>query len=207
MDPFRHDIAKLIKQADHFILHRDWDQAASRCYQILALDLDNVNATLKLTSIYLQRELVEDMRLALQRLFAPQAQDASPYQQRRMLAFSYRVLSCWKGWLRDDFEQTPPVNELEEVSQILNHAYLRGGDDDLLKAWNIYVTACANHARAKYLIQWWVVKQYAEHGFFADAAEVLCEMRCHCPEDQDARYVLAEMRWWRDHADTLIWLP
>ena len=205
MDSYQRDIAKLIKQADHFISHRDWDQAAARCYQILALDPDNVNATLKLTSIYLQRDLVEDMRLALQRLFDPA--DSSSHQHRRMLAFSYRVLSCWKGWLRDDFEQTPPVDDLEEVAQILNHAYLRGDDGDLLKAWERYVAAGAQHPRAKYTIQWWVVKQYAEHGFFADAAEVLTEMRSACPEDEDARYILAEMRWWRDHSDTLIWLP
>ena len=31
-------IAKLIKQAEHFIDHHDWDEAAVRCYQILALD-------------------------------------------------------------------------------------------------------------------------------------------------------------------------
>ncbi len=205
MDSHQHAIAKLIKQADHFIIHRDWDQAAARCYQVLALSPDNVNAQIKLTSIYLQRELVEDMRLALQRLFP--AHDASAHHQRRMLAFSYRVLSCWKGWLHDDLEQTPPADQLEEVAQILNHAYLRGDDDDLLQAWDIYVEACAHDPRAQYTIQWWMVKQYAEHGFFADAAEILSEMRCGCPEDDDARYVLAEMRWWRDHSDTLIWLP
>ncbi len=205
MDLRQHDIARLIKQADYFISHQDWDQAAARCYQVLALDPANVNAALKLTSIYLQRDLVEDMRLALQRLFDPE--DASPHQYRRMLAFSYRVLSCWKGWLSDASEQMPPADELEEVAQILNHAYLHGDDGDLLRAWELYVEAGARRPRARYTIQWWMVKQFAEHGFFADAAEVLTEMRAACPEDEDARYVLAEMRWWRDHSDTLVWLP
>ena len=43
-------------------------------------------------------------------------------------------------------------------------------------------------------------------GFFADAAEVLTEMIAHQPDNLEARYVLAEMRWWRDHADCIAWL-
>jgi tetratricopeptide (TPR) repeat protein len=205
MDSHTHTIAKLIKQAEHFIDRREWDEAAARCYQILALDSENLNAQNKLTLIYLQRELVEDMQRAVARLFEPE--DASLQQRRRMLAFSYRVLSCWKGWLNNDFEQTPPVDDLEEVARVLNHAYLHGEDGDLLRAWNIYTEACAKYPKAKYVIQWWMAKQYAEHGFFADAAEVLTEMRHACPEDADARYVLAEMRWWRDHSDRIAWIP
>ena len=205
MESHTHTIARLIRQAEHFIDRREWDEAAARCYQILALDLGNLNAQNKLTLIYLQRELVEDMRRAVSRLFEPD--DASPQQCRRMLAFSYRVLSCWKGWLQDDLERTPPVDELEEVAQILNHAYLHGDDSDLLRAWNLFTETCGQHSKARYVIQWWMAKQYAEHGFFADAAEVLTEMRWTCPEDADALYVLAEMRWWRDHADRLAWLP
>ena len=97
-------IAKLIKQAEHFIEHRDWDEAAVRCYQILALDGDNADAQQKLRLIYLQRELVDDMRNSVERLSDPD--DASPHQYRRRLAFSYRVLSRWDGWLQDDLEQT-----------------------------------------------------------------------------------------------------
>ena len=204
MESHTHTIARLIKQAEHFIDRREWDEAAARCYQILALDPDNLNAQNKLTLIYLQRELAEDMRRAVSRLFEPD--DASPQQRRRMLAFSYRVLSCWKGWLHDDLERTPPVDELEEVAQILNHAYLHGDDSDLLHAWNLFAEACVKHAKAKYVIEWWMAKQYAEHGFFADAAEVLTELLGLCPADHDARYVLAEMRWWRDHSDALVWV-
>jgi hypothetical protein len=205
MEPYARTIAKLIKQAEHFIHHHDWDEAASRCYQILALDPENVDAQLKLMHIYLQPELVEDMRCALLRLF--DLEEASPHQHRRMLAFSYRVLSCWKGWLQDDSDESPPVDQLEEVARILNHAYLRGDDGDLLHAWNLYAQAGAGHPALQYEIQWWMSKRYAEHGFFADAAEVLTEMRGACPDDEDARYVLTEMRWWRDHSDCLVWIP
>ena len=199
-------IAKLIKQAEHFINHHDWDEAAVRCYKILALDSDNAEAQRKLRQIYLQRELVEDMRHAVLRLSDPD--DASPHQHRRRLAFSYRVLSRWDGWLKDDQDRTP-VDALEEVAHLLNAAYLHGdGDDaDLQVAWTRYVEACKWHPRQRRDIQWWMAKQYAQRGFFADAAEVLSEMIGRVPDDPDARYVLAEMRWWRDHADCIAWIP
>lgn len=206
MEAHTRTIARLIKQAEHFIDHRDWDEAAVRCYQILALDGSNADAQQKLRLIYLQRELVDDMRHALQRLSDPY--DASPHQYRRRLAFSYKVLSRWEGWLNDDLEQTP-VDDLEEVAQILDAAYLRGDDDDLLEAWNLYVAACAKYAQGRQTIQWWMTKQYAQRGFFADAAEVLGEMLWRGPDGQEARnarYLLAEMRWWRDHADCIAWL-
>ena len=112
MEAHTRTIAKLIEQAEHYIDHHDWDEAAVRCYQILALDGENVNAQNKLRLIYLQRDLVDDMRNAVERLSDPD--DASPHQYRRRLAFSYRVLSRWEGWLEDDLEQTP-VDDLEEV--------------------------------------------------------------------------------------------
>jgi tetratricopeptide (TPR) repeat protein len=196
-------IAKLIKQAEHFIEHRDWDEAAVRCYQILALDGDNADAQQKLRLIYLQRELVDDMRNSVERLSDPD--DASPHQYRRRLAFSYRVLSRWDGWLQDDLEQTP-VDELEAVAQMLNAAYLHGDDEDLLLAWNHYIEICERHTAQRQSIQWWMAKQYAWSGFFADAAEVLSELISRGPENSDARYLLAEMRWWRDHADCIAWL-
>ena len=197
-------IARLIKQAEHYLQHHDWDEAAVRCYRILALDAQNTEAQQKLRQIYLQRELVEDMRTAVSRLSDPD--DASPHQQRRRLAFSYKVLSRWDGWLQDDSEQTP-VDELEEVAHILNTAYLHGDDRKLLDAWNRYVEACERHAPQRRALQWWMAKQYAQHGFFADAAEVLTEMLGRGPDDYDARYMLAEMRWWRDHAGCIAWIP
>jgi hypothetical protein len=197
-------IARLIKQAEHYILQHDWDEAARRCYIILALEANNAAAQQKLRQIYRQRELAEDMRSALSRLSDPE--DASPHQHRRRLAFSYRVLSRWEGWLADDYEQTP-VDEMEEVAHILNSAYLHGDDRDLSDAWTRYVEACERHGEQRRAIQWWMAKQYAQRGFFADAAEVLTEMLSHGPDDDDARYMLAEMRWWRDHAGCIAWIP
>jgi hypothetical protein len=98
------------------------------------------------------------------------------------------------------------VDELEEVAQILNAAYLHGDEHEMLDAWNGYVEACSTHRQRRRAVQWWMAKQYAQRGFFADAAEVLTEMIARHPDDHDARYVLAEMRWWRDHADCIAWL-
>ena len=203
MEAHTRTIAKLIEQAEHFIDHHDWDEAAVRCYQVLALDGENATAQNKLRLIYVQRELVDDMKNAVQRLSDPD--DASPHQYRRRLAFSYRVLSRWEGWLEDDLEQTP-VDELEEVAQLLNAAYLHGDDDGLQQAWIGYVQSCAKYPRERHAVQWWMAKQYAQRGFFADAAEVLSELISRGPDNADARYVLAEMRWWRDHADCIAWL-
>jgi hypothetical protein len=205
MTPQPRAIARLLQQVDHFLNRHDWDKAAGRCYQILALEPDHLDACAKLSAIYNQPELVNDMRRALAGLF--DSDDASPHRQRRRLAFSYRVLSRWPGWLRDDEDQTPPVDDLEEAAQIINHAYLTGDDSDLLTAWEMYVQACAQRPECRYAVQWWAAKQYAAHGFFADAAEVLSEMlSAALGADADALYMLAEMRWWRDQAHTLTWV-
>jgi hypothetical protein len=196
-------IAKLIKQAEHFITTHDWDEAAGRCYRVLALDADNPEAIGKLRQIYHVDELVGDMRSAILRLGDPT--DASPHALRRRLAFSYRVLSRWEGWLQDDQELTP-VDELEKVAQILTAAYLHGKDGELLNAWHGYVAACQRYPRQRRAIQWWMAKQYAQRGFFADAAEVLTEMLATGGFDADALYMLAEMRWWRDHAECIAWI-
>lgn len=203
MEPRTHTIDRLIKQADFFILHHDWDEAAVRCYRILALDFNNEKARQKLRQIYLQPTLVEDMRSAVVRLSDPE--DASPHQHRRRLAFSYRVLSRWDGWLRD-WDEQPPVDELEEVAEILDAAYLHGDDDELLDAWNCYVGVWQRHPDKLRAVQWWMVRQYAQRGFFADAAEVLAEMNDGNGDVGDVRYLLAEMRWWRDHAECVGWL-
>ena len=195
-------IARLIKQAEQFLDQQDWDRAVARCYQILALEPLNQTAHEKLASIYGQNELVDGMRCALQRLFKP----ADAATQQRRLAFSYRVLSCWKGWLLEDFEERPPLNQLEETAQIICHAYVHGHEHELLAAWNGYVHACARRPDLRRDIQWWTAKQYAEHGFFADAAEVLMEMLAADPANTSAAYLLAEMRWWRDHSHKLDWL-
>ena len=196
-------IARLIQQVERFITFHEWDEAAVRCYRILALEPENARALTRLRHIYHQPELIDAMCCAMARLFAPQ--DASPHHHRRKLAFSYRVLSRWRGW-QSDPEQTPPVDDLEEVAQMLGHAYLTGEDDELFTAWELYVRACAEDPDDKTAIQWWMAKQYAMHGFFADAAEVLTEVLSNGDEDRDAHYLLAELRWWRDQSDGLAWL-
>lgn len=52
----------------------------------------------------------------------------------------------------------------------------------------------------------WIGKQYADLGFFADAAEALGEL-CSRFNDPDARRLLAEVMWWRAHAHHIPWIP
>ncbi len=53
---------------------------------------------------------------------------------------------------------------------------------------------------------YWVALQYVNLGFLADGAEMLMELLSRF-EDASARRLLAEVRWWRDNAHRLPWLP
>jgi tetratricopeptide (TPR) repeat protein len=204
-------IARLIALAERHVAYHEWDEAAGRCYEILALDPANGDAPRTLGRIYQQHELVNDMRRALDRLFChthaslPLTRDRGAHSLRRKLAFSYRVLSRWEGWLCAD-DEGAPVSTLEEAAEMLDHAYFTGEEHDLSTVWGYYVRACAHPSVQRRAVQWWMARQYAQHGFFADAAEILTELLALHPTDPHARYMLAELRWWRDHAHSLLWL-
>jgi hypothetical protein len=55
----------------------------------------------------------------------------------------------------------------------------------------------------------WAGKQYADLGFFADAVEVLADVcsRFAGPSNAYARRLLAEVRWRRDNAYRIPWVP
>jgi len=52
----------------------------------------------------------------------------------------------------------------------------------------------------------WIGWQYADLGFFADAAEALGEL-CSRFNDAEARRLLAEVVWWRDNTHRIPWIP
>jgi hypothetical protein len=52
----------------------------------------------------------------------------------------------------------------------------------------------------------WIGRQYADLGFFADAAEALGEL-CSRFNDAAAKRLLAEVVWWRENAPHIPWLP
>lgn len=196
-------IARLLRQAEHHARCAEWDAAARYYYQILTLDPTNLAVPQALQQLYQQPDLINDIQQAFDRLFCPP--NASSGHLRRKLAFSYRVLSCWAGWLRPEEERTP-VPVLEEAAEMLDHAYLSGEEHDLPTIWRYYLKACVLCPAQRRPIQWWMARQYAQHGFFADAAEILTEVLAENPADLQAPYMLAEMRWWRDYAHNLLWL-
>ncbi|MCA9971694.1 MAG: tetratricopeptide repeat protein, partial [Anaerolineales bacterium] len=48
---------------------------------------------------------------------------------------------------------------------------------------------------------------FADQGFFADAVEMLERLLAQFPGDAAARRLWAEVRWWRDHAHRVPWIP
>jgi hypothetical protein len=94
---------------------------------------------------------------------------------------------------------------LDEGRGLLLEAYCLGDEECTDLAWPLFVEAFRRTADPHGALLW-VGKQYADLGFFADAVEVLAEL-CSRFDDERARRVLAEVRWWRDNAHRIPWLP
>jgi len=84
-------------------------------------------------------------------------------------------------------------------------AYCLGDDECTDYAWTIFAEALEK-TRKPELTLFWIGKQYADLGFFADAAETLGEL-CSRFNNPDARRLLAEVIWWRDNAHRIPWIP
>ena len=187
--------------------------AVALCFEVLALFPDNREAADLIYELFCDEWLIYDNRIALQRLI--DEWDDRPWQQRRRIALSFRYMSRWDGWYREhedgyEVERKGPgdvADLLGEGHGQLIHAYCLGDDECVDFAWPLFIEAFdrTNDPRNALL---WVGKQYAELGFFADAVEVLAEL-CSRFNDlaSNARRLLAEVRWWRDNAHRLPWLP
>ncbi|MFZ5859056.1 MAG: hypothetical protein ACOYZ6_19685 [Chloroflexota bacterium] len=84
-------------------------------------------------------------------------------------------------------------------------AYCLGDDECTDYAWTIFAKAVEKTSKPEMTL-FWIGKQYADLGFFADAAEVLGEL-CSRFSNPDARRLLAEVIWWRDNAHRIPWIP
>lgn len=185
--------------------------AASLCFDVLALFPDHDEAAALVYDLFCDEWLLYDNRNAIQQHI--DEWDDRPWQQRRRLALSFRFMSRWEGWHREyepDYvhERTDPpdVREvLEEGKGMLLHAYCLGDEACSDLAWPLFVDAFArtNDPRTAML---WVGKLYADMGFFADSAEVLVTL-CSRFDDPYARRLLAEVCWWRDNGHRVPWLP
>jgi hypothetical protein len=188
--------------------HAYQPDAAAKCFEVLALLPDHREAAELVYEIFCDEWLIYDNRVAVQRNI--DEWDDRPHQQRRRLALSFRFMSRWRGWDQErrlaDREGPADVRKLlDEGRGQLLEAYCLGDEECVDFAWPYFTQAIekAKDPRATLL---WVGKQYADLGFFADAVEVLAELVSRY-QDEDARRLLAEVRWWRDNAYRIPWIP
>ncbi|MBI4785921.1 MAG: hypothetical protein HY782_02610 [Chloroflexi bacterium] len=185
--------------------------AASLCFDALASFPDHREASALVYELFCDEWLIYDNRNAIQQNI--DEWDDRPWQQRRRLALSFRFMSEWVGWRREyedghEIEKDGPPDVaalLDQGRSELLNAYCLGDEECTDFAWPIFMQAIKQTSKPYYALLW-VAKQYADLGFFADATEVLLEL-CGRFDDASPRRLLAEVRWWRDNAYRLPWLP
>jgi hypothetical protein len=118
-------------------------------------------------------------------------------------------MSRWDGKYQEgilDSDGPPDVRKiLHDGKMELLGAYCLGDEECTDYAWTIFAEALKN-AKEPHTTLLWVGMQYADLGFFADAAEALGEL-CSRINDAKSRRLLAEIIWWRDNAHRIPWIP
>ncbi|MDE3088378.1 MAG: hypothetical protein KGJ80_03185 [Chloroflexota bacterium] len=185
--------------------------AAALCFDVLALFPDCHEARALVYDLFCDEWMIYDNRTAIQQNI--DEWDDRPHQQRRRLALSFRFMSRWEGWDREyvkgyKIERTGPRDAAKLLHQghmLLLEAYCLGDEECTDYAWTPFMQA-VEQTNDPYHALLWIGKQYADLGFFADACEVLLEL-CSRFDSAAARRLLAEVRWWRDNAQRIPWIP
>ncbi|MBI3166918.1 MAG: hypothetical protein HYZ22_00460 [Chloroflexi bacterium] len=180
--------------------------AAALCFDVLALFSDCEEAKELVYELFCDEWTIYDNRVAVQQNI--DEWDDRPWQQRRRLALSFRFMSRWDGKYeaRMDRGGSKDVRKiLEEGKMELLGAYCLGDEECTDYAWAIFADAI-HKAKDPQKTLFWIGWQYADLGFFADAAEALGEL-CSRFDDAATRKLLAEIIWWRDNAYRIPWLP
>ncbi len=185
--------------------------AAALCFDMLALFPDCEEAKALVYELFCDEWTIYDNRVAIQRQV--DEWDDRPSEHRRRLALSFRFMSRWDGWEKEyedghdeEREGTTDVFDiLDEGRMELITAYCLGDDECTDYAWTIFAEALEKTRKSE-LTLFWIGKQYADLGFFADAVEVLGEL-CSRFNNPDARRLLVEVIWWRDNAHRIPWIP
>lgn len=180
--------------------------AAALCFDMLALFPDCKEASDLVYELFCDEWTIYDNRVALQQNI--DEWDDRPWQQRRRLALSFRFMSRWDG----KYEAMMERSGLKDVRKILHEgkmellgAYCLGDEECTNYAWSIFADALEKTKNLQATLHW-IGWQYADLGFFADAAEALGELCSHF-KDNKARRLLVEVIWWRDHAHRIPWIP
>ncbi len=180
--------------------------AAALCFDMLALFPECAEAKDLVYELFCDEWTIYDNRVAIQQNI--DEWDDRPWQQRRRLALSYRFMSRWDGkykMIRDRGGPKDVRKILEDGKMELLGAYCLGDEECTDYAWSIFADAI-HKAKDPQKTLFWIGWQYADLGFFADAAEALGEL-CSSFDDAAARRLLAEVVWWRDNAHRIPWTP
>lgn len=180
--------------------------AAALCYDVLAFFPDCEEAKELVYELFCDEWTIYDNRVAIQQNI--DEWDDRPWQQRRRLALSYRFMSRWDGKYEIKMDRGGPKDVrkiLEDGKMELLGAYCLGDEECTDYAWTIFADAIEKAKDPRETLHW-IGWQYADLGFFADAAETLGEL-CSRFTDEKARRLLAEVVWWRDNAHRIPWIP
>jgi len=185
--------------------HAAQADAAALCFDVLALFPDCQEASHLVYELFCDEWTIYDNRVAIQQNI--DEWDDRPWQQRRRLALSYRFMSRWDGKYERMMDRGGPDDVrkiLEDGKMELLGAYCLGDEECTDYAWSIFADAL-DKAKDPRATLHWIGWQYADLGFFADAAEALGEL-CSRFNDDKARRLLAEVIWWRDNAHRIPWI-
>jgi hypothetical protein len=197
----------LIEQVND-LLEDEWDSAAEKAYEALAIDPTYGRAANALLRCYLTHNALREMQHVLIKLFNPDDEERFN-QHHRIAAYSYRVLSRADFWLEWDealpSELTDVKEQVEAGHQALRHAYFGGEERDLKAARATFRTALDRTADRSGLL-WYLARVYSDKGYFADSAALLSSLIAAVPNHANALRLYAEMQWWRDHSWQIPWI-
>ncbi|MCP4359734.1 MAG: tetratricopeptide repeat protein [Chloroflexi bacterium] len=207
-------VYRLLEQARSLLEEDDFTvpDAAALCYDVLALFPECQEAANLVLTAFNDSWVIRENRKAIGRLI--DEWDDRDWQHRRRLALSYRTMSCWEGQYREYDEDLDPedycpsdVKEmLEEGRSQLLQDYLMGESRGSDTAWPIFQAAFQHTSNPRAALLW-VADLYADQGFFAESVEVLEQLLAQFPQDDQARRLWAEVRWWREHQTQIPWIP
>jgi tetratricopeptide (TPR) repeat protein len=208
-------IQKMLQEAER-ILTDEYDPdpcgAAAVCFDLLTLFPEHEQAQEFIRRAYRDGNLIRDNRRALSRLI--DEWDDRPWQHQRRLALSFGYVSRWEGKYDDQLQGFEEEGEGPDDIK----TYLRTGHLQLLEdylggqtkgaegAWQIFQEAI-RLSNDPHRTLFWVGKEYAQQGYFAESVDILEELLRRYPQDQSARRLWAEVRWWRDHQHQIPWIP
>lgn len=207
-------VGRMLTEARLLLAEDDFTapDVAAVCYDILALFPDCEEASLLVLEAFNDPWVIRDNRKAIGRTI--DEWDDRPWQQRRRLAFSFRAMSRWQGQFREYDEAIDPeavcpsdVKKLLETGKDqLIQDYLLGEGQGSEVAWPLFQEAIKRTNRPD-VAMLWVGELYADQGFFAESVEVLTDLLTRFSQNELARRLWAEVRWWRDHQTQIPWIP